>query len=161
VAEDPAETVVRWRTLTKIGGFDLWQPLRIDRNEQRLYAHSNLGRDKSALVEIDLAWARSTCCSNNRVWTQAGRSSHAARSAVWCYDDSGLSSDRLSRQRCGKGNEGGRRSGGCACPGQGVLSQDPVLASPGTVSEDAQRLVVKSLSAFASANCCSIAGPQR
>jgi dipeptidyl aminopeptidase/acylaminoacyl peptidase len=54
IAEDAGESPAHWRTLRKIGGFDSGWPLRLDRRERRLYAISNLGRDKEALIEFDL-----------------------------------------------------------------------------------------------------------
>ena len=44
-----------WRTLKTWGGFDFVNVLRIDPAMGKLWALSNLGRDKVALVEIDMA----------------------------------------------------------------------------------------------------------
>ena len=44
----------QWRSLVTAGGFDSLWVLRIDSTKRRAWALSNLGRDKLALVEIDL-----------------------------------------------------------------------------------------------------------
>jgi len=44
-----------WRTLKTWGGFDSFRVLRVDPAQGKLWALSNLGRDKAALVEMDTA----------------------------------------------------------------------------------------------------------
>lgn len=44
-----------WRTLKTWGGFDSFRVLRLDPALDKLWALSNLGRDKAALVEMDVA----------------------------------------------------------------------------------------------------------
>jgi dipeptidyl aminopeptidase/acylaminoacyl peptidase len=44
-----------WRTLKTWGGFDYINVLRVDPAQGKLWALSNLGRDKATLVEIDIA----------------------------------------------------------------------------------------------------------
>jgi dipeptidyl aminopeptidase/acylaminoacyl peptidase len=60
--QDGADTVLElreasggWRVLKTWGGFDFINVLRIDPAQGRLWALSNLGRDKLALVEVDTA----------------------------------------------------------------------------------------------------------
>jgi dipeptidyl aminopeptidase/acylaminoacyl peptidase len=60
--EDGSDTVLEvrqptgaWRPVKTVGGFDFLHVLRIDTQGGRAWALSNLGRDKSALVEMDLS----------------------------------------------------------------------------------------------------------
>jgi dipeptidyl aminopeptidase/acylaminoacyl peptidase len=55
IAEDTATPPAQWRTIRKITGFDSGWPLRLDRKAHRLYALSNIGRDKVAVIDVDLS----------------------------------------------------------------------------------------------------------
>lgn len=44
----------QWRVLQTVGGFDSFWVLRIDNAARRVWALSNLGRDKTALIELNL-----------------------------------------------------------------------------------------------------------
>lgn len=149
VAEDPDETVVRWRTVAKIDGFDLWHPLRIDRKQRRLYAHSNIGLDKSALKEIDLGGGTERVLfERERVdvgHTLFPRSRGAPYAATTTPDYPKI--DYFESAAAVEMKAAVDQAVALARE-QGVILEDPVRAMPDTVSEDTQRMVVKILSAY-------------
>lgn len=147
VAEDSTEVPTGWWIVREFGGFDYWAAVRMDRKERRLHAYSNIGRDKVALVEIDLdGGAERVLFEHPRV--DAGLAflprARGAPYAVMTTPDYPRV-DYLD-------NEFGRQMKAAveraAALGReiGALPPDLVLARPSTVSEDGQRLVIRGLS---------------
>jgi dipeptidyl aminopeptidase/acylaminoacyl peptidase len=147
IAEDSAMPPTQWRMLRKIGGFDAGWPLRLDRKARRLYALSNIGRDKVALVEVDLSNdAERVLFEHPRVdvgQVFMQRSQGEPYAAVTEPDYPRI--DYLDNA-VGKDMQAAvERAIGLAHK-QGLVAADLVFARPSTVSENGQRLIVRGFS---------------
>lgn len=67
VAVDLLEAGGTWRTLRTIGGWDTFWIHRIEPQRRKAWGVSNVGRDKTALVEIDLDSGRETVLASHPV----------------------------------------------------------------------------------------------
>jgi len=135
----------QWRTVRTVGGWDEFRLHRIDRAAGRAWGLSNVGRDKSALVEVELASGRETVLAQHAevdlqyvyylrtqavpvaFLTDAGYP--AAR-----YLDAGLAADvDRAVQRALE---------------RGWLAAPPRFTRPQSASEDARRWVIRALDDF-------------
>lgn len=78
-----------WRAVRTAGGFDAFWVERVDRQQGKAWAFSNLGRDRTALVEVDLATGRETVLAEHPVvdlgWAFTPRSRSAP--VAWLAND--------------------------------------------------------------------------
>ena len=148
VAEGPAEAPTQWRKLREFGGFDSWWPLRVDRRERRLYAASNVGRDKEAVIELDLERGTERVLFEHPQVDLGPTHLPRSRGAPFAvmttpgYPRIDYLDDPIGREM-----KATVERAVTLAQRQGSLPADVVFARPGTVSEDRQRLIVRGFSA--------------
>lgn len=136
-----------WKPLKQWGGFDWWNPLRIDRAARRLIAATNLQRDKTALIEYDLdTGAERILFEHPRVDIDRvvfARGDGAPLAAITTPDYPRI--DYLDSE-AGKALEAAMQRAVSLAQQQGVARQDLVFARPSTLSADLQRILVRGFS---------------
>lgn len=134
-----------WRTLRTITGWDTLWMHRVDRAAGKAWGMSNLGRDKTALVEIDLASGRETVLGSHPEVdlqyafyrrTQGGPMAYIAEpghpSTHWLDGAFGAEVDRAVQRALASG----------------ALAAPPRLARPQSASEDSQRWILRAFGDF-------------
>lgn len=131
-----------WRAFRTVQSFDSYWPQRIDRAAGKLWAFTNVGRDKLVMVETDLATGNEKVVAENaEVDLDYGVfPPHQGGPLAYVYEpdkpriaylDAALESDvttavKQARER-------------------GWLDAEPVIARPWSMSEDRQRIVVSAV----------------
>ena len=134
-----------WRTVRTITGFDAVWLHRIDRAAGKAWGLSNLGRDKSSVVEVDLASGQEKVLAQHPVvdlslviyppvkGAPMGYAQDDGTPAAH-YFDAALEADiqaALKRARA-----------------QGLIEADPVIARPQNMADDSRRLVLRTAGHF-------------
>lgn len=145
IAIDVADAQGGWRTVRTITGWDALSLHRVDRGAGKAWGMSNVGRDKTALVEIDLETGRETVLGSHADVdlqyafyrrTQGGPMLYIAEpghpSAHWLDRDFGAEVDRAVQR---------------ALAG-GALAAPPRLTRPQSASEDSQRWILRAFGDF-------------
>ncbi len=131
-----------WRAFKTVQAFDSYWPQRIDRAAGKLWALTNVGRDKLVLVEVDLATGNEKVLAENAevdldygffAPQQGGPLAYVYepdRPRV-AYLDPALERDLASAVKQARE--------------RGWLAEDPVIARPWHMSEDQQRIVMNAV----------------
>ncbi|WP_292936558.1 alpha/beta fold hydrolase [Noviherbaspirillum sp.] len=148
IAIDSSESPATWRTIKKVGGFDWWHALRVERAQHRLYAFSNIDRDKAAVIEVNLDdGSERVLFEHPRV--DAGLTLFSRRHGEPFAVTSTPDYPRIDYldNAVGKEMRDAVEQALMLARKQGVIPADLVWARPGTISENRQRLIIKGFSA--------------
>jgi len=136
-----------WRTLKTVGGFDWYWMNRVDTAAGKAWVTSNIGRDKSVLLEVDLASGQErVLAAHDQVdlgtvffGTRGGPVAHVFEPDM----------PRISYLDMGLGRE--VQAAVQKALAAGLLPAEPVITRPQGFSEDQQLVVLRSVGHFDSA----------
>lgn len=133
-----------WRTVKSIDGFDTYWAHRIDTDAGLWWASSNEGRDKTALVEHNLATGAERVLASHPV-TDIGPVYLGARGAPWAYMvEPGY--PELVALDTKRGHD--MTQAAAKALAQGDLPEAPVLLRPQSSSDNGQRWVLRAIGHF-------------
>lgn len=145
VALQVADGDGRWRTVRTLTGWDGFWPHRIDLQQGRIWGASNVGRDKLALVEVDVRSGQETVLAQDAQvdlgWAYYPRSRGGLLAYVW---DDGLPRVRYRDAAFGADVE----RAVARARAQGLLDGEPRITRPQSASEDEQRWVLRAIGDF-------------
>ncbi len=134
-----------WRTLYTVGGFDTWSVLRLDADSGRGWVLTNVGRDRTELVEIELATGRETVLGRHDT-VDVDAAVFAGRSGppIAYQVEAGL--PRLHMLDATTGTA-------LAAVAQraleaGLIDEAPVLVRPQSVDDDRRRWIIRAVGRF-------------
>ncbi|MDM0036077.1 prolyl oligopeptidase family serine peptidase [Variovorax sp. J22P271] len=131
-----------WRLLRTVKAFDFFWPHRIDPEAGRLWAMTNMGRDKGALVEIDLASGRERVLAEDAEVDLDYAQYPPLRGAPYGYAmEAGR--PRFVYLDAALGAEVAQAV--ATARSRGWLDAEPVLTRPSSSAEDAGRLVLRAV----------------
>ncbi|MDM0015427.1 S9 family peptidase [Variovorax sp. J22P168] len=140
VAVEIREPDGSWRRLRTVKGFDFFALHRIDPEGGRLWAMTNMGRDKSALVEIELASGRERVLAEDPEVDLDYAQYPPVRGAPFGYaKEPGL--PRFVYLDAALGDEVAKASQ--TARERGWLDAEPVLVRPSSMSENGRRMVLR------------------
>lgn len=136
-----------WRALKTVGGFDHYWVHRLDLAAGKAWATSNIGRDKTALVEVDLASGQERVLGSDHQ-VDLSFPLFAPQGAPLGYVvEPGLARMQwLDTDMAGEVQAAVRKA-----LAAGLLMEEPVLTRPQGFAENAQRVVLRSVGNFDSA----------
>jgi len=145
VAYEVLEEDGRWRTVRVVSGWDSLWLHRLDRRAGKAWGMSNVGRDRNAMVEMDLSTGRETVLAQHpevdlqHAWylrtrgVPIGYVSEAGYPSAHYFDPAVAAEVGRAVQRAQE---------------RGWLAEPPRIARPQSVSEDGQRWVLVAASDF-------------
>lgn len=145
VALEVAEPGDRWRQVRVAGGFDQLWIHRLDASAQRAWGSSNIGRDKLALVEIDLASGAERVLATHPV-VDVGSAYYPPLGGgpqVW-LSDAGLPAAHWLDSALGAEVQAAVTKARTAR----MLDAEPHMARPQSQSEDGRRMVLRTSGDF-------------
>jgi dipeptidyl aminopeptidase/acylaminoacyl peptidase len=145
IAIEVLDAAGNWRTMKTVGGWDSFWLHRIDRAAGKAWGVSNVGRDKNALVEVELATGRETVlAADAEVDLQFAFYPRTGGVPVAYIAEPGYPTVHYLDQRLGGDVE---RAVQVALQ-RGWLAARPRLTRPQSASEDGQRWVVRAVGDF-------------
>ncbi len=137
-----------WRLVKTVDGFDSYAVLRVDRAQGKAIVLSNIGRDKIELLLTDLATGAET--------SLASHGSVDIAYASFAADDLrpvgfGMTPDYPEFRYLDESLARDVASAVASARQSGMLTEAPVFTRPQLVSDDRQRIIVRTLSTFESA----------
>lgn len=147
-----------WRAVRHTGGWDYLTIHRIDTAAGKAWGFSNIGRDKSVLIELDVATGRETVLAEHPV-VDLGWAFHARRGGgpVAVIADDGYPTIRYLDAQLGTGVQKAVAS----AMEQKLLDDAPRIVRPQSSSDDGQRWVLRALGDFEDAELFWDAGTGR
>lgn len=142
IAVELLEADGRWRTLRTVGGWDTYRLHRVEPKQRKAWGVSNVGRDKSALVEVDLDTGRETVLASHPV-VDLGNVFYARfhSGPVAYVTDAGLPEAHYVDAALGREIE----QAGERALAAGALDEKPRVVQPQSSSEDGRRWVLRAL----------------
>lgn len=145
VAFEVLQTDGTWRVVSTAKAFEEQWLHRIDRRAGKAWGLSNLGRDKRALVEIDLASGRETVLAQHPQVDLETAIYPPRQGAPMGYTaEAGLPGAHYLDARWGADLQ----AAAAKARSLGLLDADPWLVRPQSMSDDGRRLVVRTLHDF-------------
>jgi dipeptidyl aminopeptidase/acylaminoacyl peptidase len=133
-----------WRVLRTVKAFDFFWPQRIDLGSGKVWAMTNIGRDKAALVEIDLAGGSERVLAEDGEVDLDSAQYPPKQGAPYAYGiEPGL--PRFVYLDAALGADVARAVG--TARSRGWLDSEPVLTRPSSVAEDSRRMVLRAVTA--------------
>lgn len=131
-----------WQRLRTVKAFDFFWPHRIDLQNGRLWAMTNIGRDKSALVEVDLASGAERVLAEDAevdldsaqyLPRQGGPYGYALEPGLprFVYLDAALGAEVAAAVKDARG--------------RGWLDAEPVVVRPSSTTEDGRQMVLRAV----------------
>lgn len=131
-----------WQRLRTVKAFDFFWPHRIDLQNGRLWAMTNIGRDKSALVELDLASGAERVLAEDGAVDldyaqypprQGGPYGYGLEPGLprFVYLDAALGAEVAAATQDARG--------------RGWLDAEPVVIRPSSVAEDGRQMVLRAV----------------
>lgn len=134
-----------WRTVRVVGGWDNFWLHRIDRRAGKAWGLSNVGRDRNALIELDLATGRETVLAEHpEVDLQYAYYRRGGGAPVGYTAEAGYPEIRYLDAALGADVERAVQR----ALARGLLAERPRLTRPQSVSEDGQRWVLRAAGDF-------------
>ena len=134
-----------WRAIKTVDGFDNFWVSRVDAQAGRAWAMSNVGRDKLALVQVDLATgAEQVLAQHDQVDLGYAVYTEGDGAPVAYVAEPGYPQITWRDAALGTAVDAAVR----AARAQGLLPEDPVLTRPQSQSLDGQVLVLRATGAF-------------
>jgi dipeptidyl aminopeptidase/acylaminoacyl peptidase len=135
----------QWRSAKTIKGHDQWWVQRIDRRAARLWAVSNIGRDKAALVELNLADDNERVLAEHPVVDVDGTIFPPAQGGPLAYT---VEPDRPRIEYLDHDFGAVIASAVKRARAEGLLDRDPVVARPVTMTRDMQRMLLRAVTDY-------------
>lgn len=137
-----------WRTLKTVGGFDFYWVNRLDPVAGKAWVSSNIGRDKSALFEVDLASGRERLLASHEQVDLSYPVFGAGTGGLLGYVvEPDLPRMEYLDAALGRDVQSAVRKALAA----GLLPGEPVITRPQGFADDNQRVVLRSAGQFDSA----------
>jgi dipeptidyl aminopeptidase/acylaminoacyl peptidase len=145
VASEVLEASGSWRTVRIAGGFDAFWVHRLDRAAGKAWALSNVGRDKQALVEIDLASGREKVLAEHPLVDISSAMFPPLRGGPLGYTaDAGLPTAHYFDASFAAEIEAALR----LARAKGLIDGEPVVARPQSASDDQRRVILRAAGDF-------------
>jgi dipeptidyl aminopeptidase/acylaminoacyl peptidase len=137
-----------WRTFKTFGGFDFYQMHRLDTQTGKAWATSNIGRDKTALLEIDIATGQERELASHPQVDLSFAIFDASRGAPLGYVvDPDMPQMHYLDAALGQQVQAAVQK----ALASSALPAMPVITRPQNFSDDQQRVVLRSVGQFDSA----------
>jgi len=133
----------QWRIVKTIGGRNLWWVQRIDLRAARLWAVSNIGRDKAVLVEVNLADGSERVLAEHPVVDIGSTIFPPLQGAPLAYS---VEPDRPRIEYLDADFGAAIATAVARARSDGLLDRDPVITRPVTMTPDMQRMVLRAVS---------------
>lgn len=135
----------QWRIVKTINGLNQWWVQRIDVRGGRLWALSNIGRDKVALVEAKLVDGAERVLAEHAVVDIGGTLFPPQQGAPIAYT---VEPDRPRIEYLDTGFGAVVAAAVARARAEGLIDRDPVITRPVTITPDMQRMVLRAVGEY-------------